>query len=295
MSETREQTPRWKRLFGSYDAIIGLALAMILGAVYCVHPSRGSELRRLWHSFYAPLRSSGISLKGKYVAEHLESGHFSEWTHMLARGALTRWNERDVAPHAFDDLVERWEAGVWKSPDADELRAALEAFDASWRERRAEVEEWILEPEALAESGWSIVANIPGGEEIKGRLEIDELVFDSDADALILSITPPPDTPADAIGSVLYLDADVDSFSSRLGAGTLYWATAHLPQSGFRRVPAPEAEAVEKRGDSNTVRLRFDLSDEPGWGAEGAQVYHLRIDVRHLKAPLRIRALRGGD
>ncbi|MDK2971607.1 MAG: hypothetical protein PWP23_1362 [Candidatus Sumerlaeota bacterium] len=289
---TEPRTGWMERHVGGWPVRAALLMAIGLSAFYWLLPSRRVEAQRVWQLFYAPLRHQGLSLDGSHVPRHLESGEFSEWTHLLARGALIRWHVRETAPHALSSLETRWEDGLWTPPDSAELRAALEALDASWAARcEAAGEPLAASFGELAQAGWEITV-LAGGEPLPHRLgEQGELIIEDAPAGTMLRLTPPEGIPTEQFGDRLILEFDPASAEEgRLYRTVLYFHVNNLPESGFRRHLAEFPEDA-----APATRAAFSLHNEPAWLAEGARLRSLRIDFPNANGRLVLHGLSGGN
>lgn len=265
--------------------LVAVALSLLLLGAYWAHPSRFAEARALYGGFYARLPREGVSLDGSHIPKSLSNGAFTEWTHEVARGALVRRNLRGEAPHAFDELQQRWSDGLWTPPDPKALEAALDDLVADWNARRSGGAPLDASPSALRELGWSF-------ESSSGVRDIGDAVeFDSDDGQVTFEIAPPRDLPTSAVGSLLILE--IDHVDLRRGAheAALYWSTANLGISGNRRI----VPRIEPADDPTRMRLTFDFANEPGWLARNATAGVMRVDLYGAAVPVRLRRVAGGD
>jgi len=265
--------------------LAAVALSLLLLGAYWAHPSRVAEARALYGGFYARLPREGVSLDGSHISESIKSGAFTEWTLEIARAALVRRNLRSKAPHALDELQQRWSDGLWKPPDPKALEVALDGLVADWNARRAEAASLDAAPATLRDLGWNF-------ESPSGARDIDDAVeFDSASGQATFEIAPPRDLATSAIGSLLILE--IDRIDLRRGAheAALYWSTANLGVSANRRI-VPRIEPAE---DPTRLRLTFDFANEPGWLARGATVGVLRVDLYGTAESVQLRRVAGGD
>ncbi len=249
------------------EIIVALVISALGFGAYWAHPSRGKEVRLLWHRFYRPLPQQGLSFDGSHCLAHLENGQFTEWTYLINRAAYKRWQLRETAPHGLAELTERWQDGLWNAPTQEQWETAFEKFDAQWQEQREKYpaeQRWDVEE--LAADGWTFWSRLEDQWVAKDKLSNEYGVV---ADKL----TAPSGLKTAALGSRISF-----RFASDKGVAKperkIYWTTQALGESGMR-VKTGVSKYDEKTGG---YVYTFDFSNEPGWMAPKTEIHTFRFE-----------------
>lgn len=204
---------------------------------------------------YKPVSASWLSPKPDTVVGSLHAGETDDLEYLLLRTALGRWRLRDVAPHAFDNLLDDLRKGYWPDEVADSLPAVMKRIDSRWRDARR------------------VAIRLGKTAEAKQMDKFQNQGFD---------ILLKDGTHSAEIGSLIEVTYSSPRRMGQLPPVYVYWQNAVNPGIKPTQVRLVDTTTdVRTSGSVLLYQMRMDFSDSPIWldPATRPTILHVRCDT----------------
>lgn len=117
--------------------IVFLIVAAGLGWYYFTFEKRNVEVvKSTKENFYEQLEAAWLSPSVAELKSQDTMAETDQFNLMVVRTALGRWRIRQLAPHAYERLINYYQNGYWNSSFMADLDTVMENIDKRWREAR---------------------------------------------------------------------------------------------------------------------------------------------------------------
>lgn len=254
-----EQAPEstWQRR--TFAWLAGIFLLCASGALayyyFTVDENKLAVIETTRHNVYDTVNATWLSPKPLAALNSLHAGETDDLEYLLLRTALGRWRLRDVAPHAFDNLLDDLRKGYWPDEVADSLPAVMKRIDSRWRDARR------------------VAIRLGKTAEAKQMDKFQNQGFD---------ILLKDGTHSAEIGSLIEVTYSSPRRMGQLPPVYVYWQNAVNPGIKPTQVRLVDTTTdVRTSGSVLLYQMRMDFSDSPIWldPATRPTILHVRCDT----------------
>lgn len=254
-----EQAPEstWQRR--TFAWLAGIFLLCASGALayyyFTVDENKLAVIETTRHNVYDTVNATWLSPKPLAALNSLNAGETDDLEYLLLRTALGRWRLRDVAPHAFDNLLDDLRKGYWPDEVADSLPAVMKRIDSRWRDARR------------------VAIRLGKTAEAKQMDKFQNQGFD---------ILLKDGTHSAEIGSLIEVTYSSPRRMGQLPPVYVYWQNAVNPGIKPTQVRLVDTTTdVRTSGSVLLYQMRMDFSDSPIWldPATRPTILHVRCDT----------------
>jgi len=253
---TTPPASRYARLRSRLLGLAALFAAAVLSVYYFRYDDSLTDVRRQWGMFYPNLRPGWALLRESEI-DYAFNTNPDMWTTLAVRTAYGRWRLRNVAPEAFDQIMDDYDRGWWLSPNRDVWEKKFSEYDSNWiAERQGRLAD-------------------PKGIEDRTRAVVEQTTTNT----LLIRFPGRPLT-ADT-GTLLRLIVDATPNEAPTAPIYLYWETEKASGRASQRRRMATWHLVDGAPEGKQrVIVEVDLSWEPVWMYSESRVRGL-----HYRAP----------